>query len=201
MEEALESRRHLGLGPAELALLCSTDKTLKTLARGLAGLEPLPEEGGPGERADVDEVKMAAEDDVTLTVEDDVTLSEGNEATTVVAVSEKADVSRAGKQKAVRFGSDVVMDPQESLTGKEEGVSGKEGEVNGSERKTAELLGEAVKNEADVWAPSPIEKEQARRLSDLLLFGFPFEQVPMSVRLAGFLYCFEDIQWACLKEA
>jgi hypothetical protein len=182
MEEALESRRHLGLGPAELALLCSTDKTLKTLARGLAGLEPLPEEGGPGERADIDEVGLAAEDDVRMAVEDDVTLSEGNEATTV-GVSKKADVSEvdgARKQRAVRFDSDVVMDPQESLTGKEGDASGKEGEANGSKRKMVEPL----KDEADVWAPSPVEKEQARILSDLLPSSFPCEQVYMSVRLA-----------------
>ncbi|GAQ87856.1 hypothetical protein KFL_003830050 [Klebsormidium nitens] len=54
LEEALESRRHLGLAPADVALLRSADRSTKTLAKGLAGLEPLPEEGAPAaDRADV----------------------------------------------------------------------------------------------------------------------------------------------------
>lgn len=54
MEEALESRRHLGLAPADIALLRSVDRSFKTPAKGLAGLETLPEEGAPaGGRADV----------------------------------------------------------------------------------------------------------------------------------------------------
>lgn len=54
LEEALESRRHLGLAPAAIALLRSAEGFGKTPARGSAALAPLPEEGAPAAgRADV----------------------------------------------------------------------------------------------------------------------------------------------------